>query len=770
MLQPGVVGLMVRVGAALTGLAIGCGGASGQRCTALFERGAYAAAALRCGEVFEVAGDRRYASLAARAQQHLGRSDEALAWVERAGDDPAAADLWRLAADIRRQRGEPALALVAGRRELELRRRNGEHARASGASYELFYDAWAAADYGAALGFARDSLVDAERSADRAVEARALQALVMVLYEIGDLERARRVLAEAARRVAPEERADRARLLVYEGLVQLNSGRAALARDAFDRALALAAESDEPVARVFLRSTHLNLVKAHLELGVLERAEAHLAAAEANAEPGIPSPALLYYRSRVLHARSRLAEAAELVDAALAAAPDPAWTRDLEVQRGILAEARGDFAVAEAAYRRAADGLDAMRAGLGADELKSWLLDHRRRPFEALFRLQARSGHELEALATAERARARSFLDAFVAATSEAGTGGGDFAVTAGRRFDALDALLPSLRESPAVALGPIESALSAIGDRHLLLYVEAGDELWRFAVAAGRVDLQRLATTPSTVDRLVRRFVARPDDRAAAAALGELLLPASSTTPAGATLHVAADGALGTLPFGALRVGDRFLVEHRTIAYVPSLHAMAALVRSPSAAAGDPVVLGDPRGDLPWAALEAQQVGRRLGVTPRLGRDAGLAALAAPRGTGVLHLATHSGVGPTGPWITMAEGEVAAGTVVAGAPAPRLVVLATCASAARRGRGLDGTLGAAFLAAGSQAVLASLWSLEDRAAYELVLGFYDEGGSVEPAAALARAQRRLIAAGRPASSWAPVIVLGIDRLGVETP
>lgn len=766
--QPGVVALTVLVGAA--GLAIGCGDASGQRCTALFERGAYAAAALRCGEVFEVAGDPRYASLAARAQRHLGRSDEALAWVEHAEDDPASADLWRLAAGIHRQRGEPVPALAAGRRELALRRRSGEHARASGVAYELFYDAWAAADYAAALGFARESLVDAERSAERAVEARALQALVMVLYEIGDLERARRALAEAARRVAPEDRADRARLLVYGGLVELNRGRPALARDAFERALALAAESDEPVARVFLRSTHLNLVKTHLELGALDHAEEHLTAAEANAEPGVPSPALLYYRSRVLHARGRLAAAAGLVDTALAASPDAAWTRDLEVQRGVLAEARGDLAVAEAAYRRAADGLDAMRAGLGADELKSWLLDHRRRPFEALFRLQARSGRKLEALATAERARARSFLDAFVAATSEAGAGGGEVSVTAERRLEALDALLPSLRESPAVALGPIESALSAIGDRHLLIYVEAGDELWRFSVAAGHVDLERLPTTPSAVDRLVRRFVARPDDPAAAE-LGDLLLPAGATTAAGATLHVAAEGALGTLPFGALRVGDRFLVEQRTIAYVPSLHALAALVRSLPAAAGDPVVLGDPRGDLPWAALEARQVARRLGVVPSLGGDAGLAALAAPRGIGVLHLATHSGVGPAGPWIALAEGEVAAGTVVARGPAaPRLVVLATCASAARRGRGMDGALGATFLAAGSRAVLASLWSLEDRAAYELVLAFYDEGGSVEPAAALARAQRRLIAAGRPASSWAPVVVLGTDLPFVEAP
>ncbi len=754
----------------LAALAIACDGDSSRHCVALFERQAYADAALHCQQVFEATGDPRSATHAARALQRLGQADEALAWVERAGEGAAAADLWRLAAAIHRQRGDSGKAVAAGRRELALRRGTGEHARAANAGYDLFYDAWAAADYRTALDFARGSLDDATRARDRALEVQALQALTMVLYEVGDFERARRMLMEATRRLPSERYADRAYLLVYEGLIRLNTGRPRLARDAFDRALAVAAQDTVPARPAFLRATHLDLVKTHLELGSVELADQHLAVAEANAEPGgSRSTALLYYRSRVLHARGHLADAGELVEAALAASPDAAWVRDLEVQRGVLAEARGDFAAAEEAYRRAVDAVDTMRGELGADELKSWLLDHRRRPFEALFLLQARGGRGHEALATAERTRARTLLDQLDATPAAAETDGHGLAAAAGRRLDTLDALLGPLRESRAVALGPLDEALAAIGDRYLLIFVEAGDELWRFTVSGGGVDLQRLAATPAAVERLVHRFLARPDDPGPASVLAGILLPPDVTADPGSPVHVAADGVLGSLPFAALRLGDRYLVELRPIAYVPSLHGLAAMLGAPprgdEAAA---VVIADPHDDLPWAALEAHQVARRLGVAPRLGDEASLAALSPGLPPRLLHVATHSGLGPGGPWLGLAEGRVSAEQLVAARLAPRLVVLATCASAARRGRGMERALGAAFLAAGSQAVLASLWSLDDRAARELVLRFYDEGGSDQPVAALARAQRGLIAAGEPPSAWAPFVVLGISRPHAE--
>jgi CHAT domain-containing protein len=90
--------------------------------------------------------------------------------------------------------------------------------------------------------------------------------------------------------------------------------------------------------------------------------------------------------------------------------------------------------------------------------------------------------------------------------------------------------------------------------------------------------------------------------------------------------------------------------------------------------------------------------------------------------------------------------------------------VLASCASGARPGRQMWGSLGASFLAAGSRSVLASLWSVEDAPTRELILRFYSEGGAPDPAGALARAQRVAIGRGLSPKIWAPFVLLGSDR------
>jgi tetratricopeptide (TPR) repeat protein len=735
-----------------------------QECNDLLEAGKLQAAAVRCEQVFEKTGDPRAGAAAARAHQSLGHGDEVLAWADRLRNTAEEAGLLRLAARIYWQRGKPDLAAAASRRELFLHREAGDHARAADSAYSLFYFAWGKDSYGEALDFARQSFEEAEKAADRKLEARALQALQMAVYEVGDLDRARGLLEAAAALVGPEERSDRARLQVYEGLLRLNTGRAALARDAFEQGLRWAAGSED---RAFFRSTHLNLVKTNLTLGDVERAARHLESAQRYADPAERKPSsLLYYQARVLHARGRSAEAAEVLATALEQGPDLAWTRDLEYQRGVVAEARGDARAAEHAYERAAGAVERMRASLGADELKSWLMDEKRRPFEALFRLQARSGRPKEALTTVERAKARTFLEAFLHASAEpAGErGSAEIALAAGQRLETLQALLPPMSASPAVTLRPIDEALRALAARHLLVYFQAGDELWLIEVAGLRLQAHRLEASLATVRGLVHRFLARPDDPATAAALGEILLPASMLAGPGSTLYVVPDGVLGDLPFAALRRGGRYLVESHAVTYVPSVNVLAAIEGRPRAGYGPAVVLADPRGDLPGASREAREVAARLHVLPRTAGAATLERLRQASRADVLHLATHTGLGPQGPWLALAGGEVTAERVVTGKIAPRLVVLAGCASAARRGKGMWGSLGAAFLVAGSQAVLASLWSVEDQEARELVLRFYAQGGTGEPASALARAQRALIAEGKAPSVWAPFVVFGSDR------
>jgi CHAT domain-containing protein len=145
----------------------------------------------------------------------------------------------------------------------------------------------------------------------------------------------------------------------------------------------------------------------------------------------------------------------------------------------------------------------------------------------------------------------------------------------------------------------------------------------------------------------------------------------------------------------------------------------------------------------------------------PRHGAQATRHVLREASRSSVLHVATHAGHDALGPWLELADGRVHADAILDMQARPDLVVLATCLSAARPGDTMWGSLGAAFLAAGSQAVLATLWSVDDALTRRFVLRFYREGGASEPVEALARTQRAFIAAGEPASVWSPFVILG---------
>ena len=123
-----------------------------------------------------------------------------------------------------------------------------------------------------------------------------------------------------------------------------------------------------------------------------------------------------------------------------------------------------------------------------------------------------------------------------------------------------------------------------------------------------------------------------------------------------GSEIHLVVDGPLGRLPFAALVVDGRPLVQDYVITYVPSLSALAAIDQDSKEARDAPVVLGDPLGDLAYAALESREVSRRLGVAPALGSDASLQALAGSARSEILHLATHTGLGPRAPGLRSLE------------------------------------------------------------------------------------------------------------------
>ncbi|HEV8582924.1 MAG TPA: CHAT domain-containing protein [Thermoanaerobaculia bacterium] len=748
---------------------MGCRQSGVQRCLDLVEAKQHAAAAKRCEEVYVAEGDPRAGAAVVKAFYNLEQGDKVLAWKERlAKDGKLTAGVRSYAATIHQQRGEIEAAENEFRRDLALSRAEGNHQRSADILYRLYYFSRGRSGYHEKFLLASEAYKEAVQARDRDLQARAAQALYAALFELGDLEGAHKALEIASELVEKNDRAGQAHLLNNWGTVLTAEGKLALARHDFEQALEMGSgESEE-----FFRGVHLNLTDVLLQLGDLSRAAHHLEEAWKHAEPAQAKPSsMLYYRARVASARGRLAEATQSLETALSQNPDLDWAWQLWYQQGLLEEARGNLRAAESSYKQSVAIVEELRRSLPFDEFKAWLLDEKRQPFEALFRLQAHAGRAREALATAERAQARTFLDAFLHASSTIGAVEGKPWSTGAslQRIRGLESLLPAMSESPVATLQPIDQILNSFGDRHGLVYFEAGDEFWLITIAEGQVQLRELTASADEIRRMGSRFLANPDDSQLATRLGAILLPPESLPKRGHLVHVVADGILANVPFAALRRDTRYLVENRSLVFVPSLSALAALESHRKGTIRPPLVLTDPLGNLPGAAAEGIAVAKLVNGTVLTSKNATSGELRKASQASTLHLAMHGGLGPRGPWLQLADRRVSSSDIIAERIHPQLVVLASCASGVRPGRQMWGSLGTAFLAAGSRSVLASLWSIDDRHARDFVLDFYSEGGVSDPSGALARAQRVAISRGQSPTLWAPFVLFGSGSTLNET-
>jgi tetratricopeptide (TPR) repeat protein len=163
---------------------------------------------------------------------------------------------------------------------------------------------------------------------------------------------------------------------------------------------------------------------------------------------------------------------------------------------------------------------------------------------------------------------------------------------------------------------------------------------------------------------------------------------------------------------------------------------------------AGEPLVVGNPTGDLPGATDEAQKVAQFLEVAPLIGSEATVDRVRrALRAARVVHLAAHARFDSSSPLaspILLADGTLAVRDLIGEWSPAELVVLSACESGvgALVGGEVAG-LAHALLRSGAHGVVASLWPVDDGSTATLMARFYGllrEG--VEPAAALARAMQ----------------------------
>lgn len=162
------------------------------------------------------------------------------------------------------------------------------------------------------------------------------------------------------------------------------------------------------------------------------------------------------------------------------------------------------------------------------------------------------------------------------------------------------------------------------------------------------------------------------------------------------------------------------------------------------------PLVVGNPTGDLPAAVREAEQVASILGTDPLLGEAATVDAVRqAVELAPVAHFAAHARFdegSPLDSQIQLADGALPSRTLLEVHTRAELVVLSACES------GVGGTLAGAdimglahaLLRAGTRAVVASLWPVDDDSTAFLMGEFYRNRAEGSPDAdALAAATVR---------------------------
>jgi tetratricopeptide (TPR) repeat protein len=227
-------------------------------------------------------------------------------------------------------------------------------------------------------------------------------------------------------------------------------------------------------------------------------------------------------------------------------------------------------------------------------------------------------------------------------------------------------------------------------------------------------------------------------------------------------------------------------------VARVPSVAYLARLRAVPSETAGlDPgiILCGgiNAAGQvLAGAEAETRELQRRFRNFSTRRSEVDSAAAASVdwlAGYRLLHFAAHMELNESYPWrsgILMPSPDAPGGTrlllaerIAAITLDARLVFISGCESARGRvirGEGIQG-LSTAFLAAGTQAVVATLWPVEDLAAAQFVSFFYDSAARGRTAGeALREAKLRMARSGPYAdpSRWAGFVLIGEPGTRVE--
>jgi tetratricopeptide (TPR) repeat protein len=636
-----------------------------------------------------------------------------------------AGDAQLVLAEVFLRRKEVAQALSKYRASLVAYRIEGNLAGASRAAHGLA---------GAQLNLCEfaDATESSELALDLAEQAGDLQMQLYARLGHTDLLRRQGLLKEAetglalARGLARTPR-DRAWVALKQGILFMDLGLDIPAQLELMHVLELGRETPLPPA--IEMGAHLNLAWVTRRLRDLTTARKHVEAAAAFRARDI---AVYINRAMVLADAGEIQAASAEIALATELKPesDQAWW--LFYNQGRIAVRHGDEELARKAFERSIESVRSLTASAGS--YAPDLAASHRLPFSRLIGVHARRGRWHDVLALVME------LDSLSLLSTER--------VAPDRPRD-----LSTPSGAPTIARPPLPSVAAVIEawkGRPLVILASDEEQMWRLQLRDGRLSGE-LVGSAIELEAQALKLEADPLAATTAAALGDAILPRAAPS----SIDLLIIGPLARTPLASLRRDGHFLSEQSLLSRVLGVLPR----RPPTSLRTGSAVLGDPRDDLPSGRAEAIAVAASLRQPPLLGREATSRALANAASTNLLHVAAHAIRDLDGPLLLLSDRAVGRAEILAQPTAPTVVVLASCGSAVARDDAGWGSLAAAFLAAGSDFVIASAWSINDATTQTFIEALYRGPVREHPARALAEAQARM--RGKlPARTWAGFTVI----------
>ncbi|QSI75351.1 CHAT domain-containing protein [Niveibacterium microcysteis] len=619
------------------------------------------------------------------------------------------------------------------------------------------------------------------RSPDAGLRASTQMARARSFYALGQLDAAMPPLKEAASYFADQRMVNElAQALNSMGLLAMSQGRAAQAREAFTRALE---------GRLVL--------KDRVGEGLTLNALADLAWREGDADAAVD---LLQQAVQVLQAT-----------------PAPLVYARALGSLGVVLQDQGKKQQARDVLERAVDLLWRYRAVRQSSLLGANENDHVRPIYNALLQDYLADGDDKRALSIAEQVRAAGVRsDASVSPDTALRTAGDRYSKALARARDRVFRAMRSQEEEPgpaaeqavAVALREIDAAVAqlelalpaeqrkdsgfpvllssvqrALGSsRALLLYHKTEDSWLLFAVTDGSIKAIPLEIKPPVLSGLVTSFrefswddgAVPPELKALYAVLIKPAIPSVGTRD----LIVVPSAELNQVPFVALHDGQDYVAQTRLVTQALGVgHALQLLT------AGLPV--HDARGvflsaaavstmpALSHADAEARYAADKL-PNSRVALDASLQTyFSLAPGASVIHIAAHAVADTAHPLLSrivlmpagLGDGLLSVSDIRrAPLNARPLVVLSACESGIGRVRSDESVqaLSSAFLQAGADAVIASLWLVDDASTSSLMGDFYEAlANRMAPPLALRAAMQRAMKRNPHPFYWAAFTYTG---------